>query len=252
MATHLVCAGLEDCFNARARANNFTLGELPAVMEYIHARGVQGYVALNVLVFDEELAEVQQRVRQIAAAGVDAVIVQVRAPFDGACNSASLPSWPPLTATAVCAAGPWGCLAYPRNCAVARNPRQHADDHHERRWRRLCRRVRHLARGGGAGAECAGHQQSICSQPRGDGGVLSWSPLRQLLGPVLFERGLGWALCQPRTVRTGEDWVGEKGQKVDLNPYCRYTPPLVGLSPGHACIAGLPPPLRTDGRWSHS
>ncbi|KAG2432764.1 hypothetical protein HYH02_012897 [Chlamydomonas schloesseri] len=67
--------GLED-FNARARAANFTLEELPEVMSYLHARGVKGFIALNVLVFDEELGAVEQRVRAMAAAGVDAVIVQ--------------------------------------------------------------------------------------------------------------------------------------------------------------------------------
>jgi len=46
-------------------------------MSYLRARGVKGYVALNVLVFDEELRRLEQRVRQIAEAGVDAVIVQV-------------------------------------------------------------------------------------------------------------------------------------------------------------------------------
>lgn len=35
------------------------------------------YVALNVLVFDEELPAVEERVRQMAQARVDAVIVQV-------------------------------------------------------------------------------------------------------------------------------------------------------------------------------
>lgn len=46
-------------------------------MAFLRARGVKGYVALNVLVFDEELERLEERVRQIAAAGVDAVIVQV-------------------------------------------------------------------------------------------------------------------------------------------------------------------------------
>ncbi|GLC64650.1 Peptidase U32 [Pleodorina starrii] len=67
--------GLDD-FNARARAANFSLEELPDVMSYLHARGVKGFVALNVLVFDEELAAVEARVRAMAEAGVDAVIVQ--------------------------------------------------------------------------------------------------------------------------------------------------------------------------------
>ncbi len=42
------------------------------------AQGVKGFVTFNVLVFDDELAAVEQRLRQMAAAGVDALIVQVR------------------------------------------------------------------------------------------------------------------------------------------------------------------------------
>jgi hypothetical protein len=70
--------GLSD-LNARARASNFAPEELPEVMAYLHDRGAKGYVVLNVLVFDEELPLVARRAAQMAAAGVDAVIVQVRA-----------------------------------------------------------------------------------------------------------------------------------------------------------------------------
>jgi putative protease len=63
-------------FNARARAANFTLDELPAVMAYLHGRNVRGFVAMNILVFDGELAEAERFVRAVADAGVDAVIVQ--------------------------------------------------------------------------------------------------------------------------------------------------------------------------------
>ena len=42
--------GLAGGFNARARAANFEDGELAEVMAYLHARGVKGFVALNVLV----------------------------------------------------------------------------------------------------------------------------------------------------------------------------------------------------------
>lgn len=62
-------------------AANFSLDELVEVMSYLHARGVKGFVTLNVLVFDEELPAVEQRIRAMAEAGVDAVIVQV--PSDG-------------------------------------------------------------------------------------------------------------------------------------------------------------------------
>ena len=67
--------GLER-FNARMRAQNITEAELPKLMEFLHRRGVKGYVTLNTLVFPGELTEAQQYLRTIIAAGVDAVIVQ--------------------------------------------------------------------------------------------------------------------------------------------------------------------------------
>jgi putative protease len=45
--------------NARARAANFDVEELPTVMAYLHERGVRGFVTMNVLVFDEELAQAE-------------------------------------------------------------------------------------------------------------------------------------------------------------------------------------------------
>jgi len=63
-------------FNARARASNFAVEELPTVMEFLHARNVRGFVTLNILIFPDELAEMVRFVKSIAAAGVDAVIVQ--------------------------------------------------------------------------------------------------------------------------------------------------------------------------------
>ncbi|MEW6493703.1 MAG: DUF3656 domain-containing protein, partial [Cyanobacteriota bacterium] len=67
--------GLER-FNARMRAHNFTEADLPQLMEFLHRRGVKGYVTLNTLVFPQELVEAEQYLRTIIAAGVDAVIVQ--------------------------------------------------------------------------------------------------------------------------------------------------------------------------------
>ncbi|BAY37402.1 peptidase U32 [Nostoc sp. NIES-2111] len=65
-----------DRFNARMRAQNFTEADLPALMSFLHLRGVKGYVTVNTLIFPQELAEAQQYLRTIIAAGVDAVIVQ--------------------------------------------------------------------------------------------------------------------------------------------------------------------------------
>ena len=46
-------------------------------MQYLRERGVKGFVAMNILVFDEELRDIEERARAMAEAGVDAVIVQV-------------------------------------------------------------------------------------------------------------------------------------------------------------------------------
>ena len=45
-----------DKFNARMRAQNFTEADLPALMDFLHRRGVKGYVTLNTLIFENELA----------------------------------------------------------------------------------------------------------------------------------------------------------------------------------------------------
>ncbi|MEH1846092.1 MAG: U32 family peptidase [Nostoc sp.] len=65
-----------DRFNARMRAQNFTEADLPQLMTFLHRRGVKGYVTVNTLIFPKELAQAQQYLRTIIAAGVDAVIVQ--------------------------------------------------------------------------------------------------------------------------------------------------------------------------------
>ena len=63
-------------FNARMRADNFTLQDLKSVMAFLHGHGVRGYVTMNTLVFADELAALEKQLRAIMAADVDAVIVQ--------------------------------------------------------------------------------------------------------------------------------------------------------------------------------
>jgi U32 family peptidase len=65
-----------DRFNARMRADNFTAADLPRLMEYLHGRGVKGYVTFNTLVFDNEMAQAEEYLRTLISAGVDAAIVQ--------------------------------------------------------------------------------------------------------------------------------------------------------------------------------
>ncbi|MCC6415317.1 MAG: U32 family peptidase [Opitutaceae bacterium] len=67
--------GLER-FNARMRAKNFTQADLPALMAFLHHRGVRGYVTFNTLVFADELAAAEDYLRTIICSGVDAAIVQ--------------------------------------------------------------------------------------------------------------------------------------------------------------------------------
>jgi putative protease len=65
-----------DNFNARHRAQNFTLAELSAVMKFLHDHNVKGFLTFNTLIFSDELEQAVDYIRQIALAGVDAVIVQ--------------------------------------------------------------------------------------------------------------------------------------------------------------------------------
>jgi putative protease len=68
--------GLDSGFNARARAANFAVEDLPDLMRLLHGRGVKGYATLNTLVFSDELAAFEELVAAVAAAGVDAVLLQ--------------------------------------------------------------------------------------------------------------------------------------------------------------------------------
>ncbi len=68
--------GLRVGLNARTKATNFALEELPDFMAWLHLRGVLGFVTLNTLVFPSELDLLEKTVRAVVSAGVDAAIVQ--------------------------------------------------------------------------------------------------------------------------------------------------------------------------------
>ena len=68
--------GLNRGFNARARATNIAADELTEVMQFLHHRGVKGYVTLNTLAFTDELPEIESLIRSISLSNVDAVLVQ--------------------------------------------------------------------------------------------------------------------------------------------------------------------------------
>lgn len=65
-----------DRFNARLRANNFTLDSLPELMRFLHAHGVRGYVTMNTLIFTAEMEDALSYLAHLNSAGVDGVIIQ--------------------------------------------------------------------------------------------------------------------------------------------------------------------------------
>jgi len=67
--------GLDD-FNARRRAENFTLARLGEVMDFLHDHNVRGYLAMNTLLLPGELERAAEMAARAARCGVDAVIVQ--------------------------------------------------------------------------------------------------------------------------------------------------------------------------------
>jgi putative protease len=63
-------------WNARARAKNFTLDELPELLAFLRLRGVKGYVTFNTLLFSNELEEAEKTLETILRAGPDALLLQ--------------------------------------------------------------------------------------------------------------------------------------------------------------------------------
>jgi putative protease len=63
-------------FNARLRADNFIDADLDELMGYLHRHGVKGFIAMNTLIFTSEMKAAEEQLRKIAAAGVDALIIQ--------------------------------------------------------------------------------------------------------------------------------------------------------------------------------
>ena len=68
--------GLDCGFNARFRAQNFGIADLPELMTFLRRRQVRGYVTMNTLVFPSELPALVKVIEKVAESGVDAVLVQ--------------------------------------------------------------------------------------------------------------------------------------------------------------------------------
>lgn len=63
-------------FSARKNAENFTDEELASACTECHRRGVKLYVALNTLMYDEEIPAVEKCIKTAAECGADGLIIQ--------------------------------------------------------------------------------------------------------------------------------------------------------------------------------
>ncbi|MEI7909664.1 MAG: U32 family peptidase [Verrucomicrobiota bacterium] len=61
-------------FNMRDNSNNFRVAELPRIARVCQQAGVRAYLALNTIIYENELARVRRVVAAAAAATIDAVI----------------------------------------------------------------------------------------------------------------------------------------------------------------------------------
>lgn len=70
-----IYVGLKE-FSARASATNFDIDELREVVKYSHERNTKVYLALNTLLFDDEIDRALYLVKKAAQCDIDALIVQ--------------------------------------------------------------------------------------------------------------------------------------------------------------------------------
>lgn len=63
-------------FSARMSADNFSLDEIENCVKYCHQRDVKVYLAVNTLIFDEEMKDALEFVKEASIRDIDALIVQ--------------------------------------------------------------------------------------------------------------------------------------------------------------------------------
>jgi len=70
-----VYLGLQQ-FNARGRAKNFTVHQLPVIVVKAHERGIKVYITLNTVIKNRELPELLDHLQILDQAEIDGVIIQ--------------------------------------------------------------------------------------------------------------------------------------------------------------------------------
>jgi putative protease len=61
-------------FNMRARAKNFTVADLPKITKIAHDSNVKIYLAINTIIYEDEIKEIEKILRKVKEAKVDAII----------------------------------------------------------------------------------------------------------------------------------------------------------------------------------
>ena len=79
-----------DKLNMRAKAANFTVAELPEVISFCKEHTIRTYLTLNTIVFEEELAELEEIISTAKKNGVDRIICSDLAAAD-LCSKHNLP-----------------------------------------------------------------------------------------------------------------------------------------------------------------
>lgn len=74
-------------FGARAYSSNFDLESLQEAVTYAHLREVKIYVTMNTIVFENEVEEMKEQIRELNEIGVDGIIVQDLTAFDYIVNN---------------------------------------------------------------------------------------------------------------------------------------------------------------------
>ena len=61
-------------FNMRAGAKNFTTGDLPKIVKIAHKSNVKTYLAINIIVYEEEIKKIVDILKKVKKSGIDAII----------------------------------------------------------------------------------------------------------------------------------------------------------------------------------
>ena len=64
-----------ESLNMRMNADNFSLDDLPQVVNFCHENNIKAYLATNVIVYENELESVKKILEKAKQAGIDAVIL---------------------------------------------------------------------------------------------------------------------------------------------------------------------------------